>query len=57
MSGEFEKMTFQVDNGVAIVTINRPGARNALDEAVRRDLDRAIARVKKAPEIPSTPWF
>ena len=47
MSGEFEKMTFQVDNGVAIVTINRPGARNALDEAVRRDLDRAIARVEE----------
>lgn len=24
MSGEFEKMTFEVDGGVAIVTLNRP---------------------------------
>lgn len=47
MSGEFEKMTFEVDDGVAIVTINRPEARNALDQAVRRDLDRAITRIEE----------
>ncbi len=46
MSGEFEKMTFEVDNGVAIVTLNRPEARNALDDALRRDLSRAIARIE-----------
>ena len=33
MSAEFEKMTFEVDDGVAIMTINRPEARNALDNA------------------------
>ncbi len=33
MSAEFEKMTFEVDNCVAIMTINRPEARNALDNA------------------------
>lgn len=47
MSDEFEKMTFEVDDGVAIVTINRPEARNALDEAVRRDFDRAITRIEE----------
>lgn len=46
MSGEFEKMNFEVDDGVAIVTLNRPEARNALDDALRRDLDRAIARIE-----------
>ncbi len=33
MSAKFEKMAFEVDNGVAIMTINRPEARNALDNA------------------------
>lgn len=33
MSAEFEKMTFEIDDGVAIMTINRPEARNALDNA------------------------
>ena len=33
MSAEFEKMTFEVDNCVAIMTISRPEARNALDNA------------------------
>jgi 2-(1,2-epoxy-1,2-dihydrophenyl)acetyl-CoA isomerase len=47
MSGEFEKMTFEVDDGVAIVTLNRPEARNALDEALRRDLGRAITRIEE----------
>lgn len=46
MSGEFEKMTFEVDDGVAIVTLNRPEARNALDEALRRDFARAIERIE-----------
>lgn len=31
MSAEFEKMTFEIDDGVAIMTINRPEARNAFD--------------------------
>ena len=39
-------MTFEIDDGVAIVTINRPEARNALDDAVRRDFDRAITRIE-----------
>jgi 2-(1,2-epoxy-1,2-dihydrophenyl)acetyl-CoA isomerase len=47
MSGEFEKMTFEVDDGVAIVTINRPEARNALDDTVRRDFSRAITRIEE----------
>ncbi|NKB49888.1 MAG: enoyl-CoA hydratase/isomerase family protein [Alphaproteobacteria bacterium] len=40
-------MTFEVDDGVALVTINRPEARNALDDAVRRDLDRALTRIEQ----------
>ena len=46
MAGDFEKMTFEVDDGVAIVTINRPEARNALNDEVRRDLDRAITQIE-----------
>ncbi|MCZ6838290.1 MAG: enoyl-CoA hydratase/isomerase family protein [Alphaproteobacteria bacterium] len=46
MNAVFEKMTFEVEDGVAIVTIKRPEARNALDDAVRRDLDRAIAQIE-----------
>ena len=33
----------EVADGVAIITINRPEARNALDRAVRRGLPRAVA--------------
>lgn len=46
MSGDFEKTTFEVNDGVALVTFNRPEARNALDDALRRDLDRAIDRIE-----------
>lgn len=46
MGDDFERMTFAVDDGVAIVTLNRPEARNALDDAMRRDLERAIARIE-----------
>ncbi len=47
MNGEFERMTFDVADGVAMVTLNRPEARNALDDAMRRDLDRAIAAIEE----------
>lgn len=46
MRGEFETMTFAVEDGVAIVTLNRPEARNALDDAMRRDIDRATAAIE-----------
>jgi len=46
MDDAFEAMTFAVDDGVAIVTLNRPEARNALNDALRRDFDRAIARIE-----------
>jgi len=47
MSDDFENMTFEVFDGVAIVTIDRPEARNALNEAVRRDLGRALDRIEE----------
>ena len=47
MSDEFESMNFEIDDGVAIVTIDRPEARNALNEAVRRDFGRAITHIEE----------
>lgn len=47
MHDEFEKILFEINEGVATITINRPEARNALDEAVRRDLNLAIAHIEK----------
>ena len=47
MHEKFEKILFEINEGVATITLNRPEARNALDEAVRRDLDLAIAHIEK----------
>ena len=50
MHEEFEKTLFEINDGVATITINRPEARNALDEAVRRDLDLAISHIEKGSQ-------
>ncbi len=47
MHEKFKKILFEINEGVATITLNRPEARNALDEAVRRDLDLAIAHIEK----------
>ena len=47
MHEKFEKILFEINEGVATITLNRPEARNALDEAVRRDLNLAIAHIEK----------
>ena len=39
----FEDIAFEVDDGLATLTLNRPAARNALSSAMRRDLDEALA--------------
>ena len=41
----------QRDGGIAIVTINRPQARNAIDRAVREGIYAAMRRVEETPEV------
>lgn len=45
-AGMDEAVLFDVDDGIAIVTINRPGQRNAIDTAVREGLFEAFARIE-----------
>ena len=42
----FKDITFDVDGGIATLTLNRPEARNALSMDMRRDLDEALALLK-----------
>jgi enoyl-CoA hydratase len=42
---------YEVRNGVAIVTLNRPAKRNAVNSAVTRELEAAIDRLEDAPDV------
>src|SRR3546814_16891855 len=45
-SRSMPEVTLQIESAVAIVTINRPDARNAVDRAVAEGLARASAQVE-----------
>ncbi len=47
----FETLLFSIENGTAIITINRPDKLNALNKAVFNDLDDAITEVLNNVEI------
>ncbi len=42
----FGDVTFEIDNHVATVTLDRPQARNALNDSVRAGIDAALARIR-----------
>ena len=47
----YSTLLFDVRDGIAFITINRPEKLNALNDAVIADLDRAIARVESEDSI------
>lgn len=47
----FEEMIFEVIDGVAIVTMNRPKAMNARNRKLRRELIRAYGIIETSPDI------
>ena len=47
----YSTLLFEVRDGIAFVTINRPDKLNALNDAVIEDLDRAVARVESDDAI------
>ena len=44
-------LILSVENGVATLTMNRPDARNALSEAMRTDLAKALHDVEQDPAV------
>jgi enoyl-CoA hydratase len=44
-------VTFEADGHVAVITLNRPDARNAVNGAVARGLEAAIDRLEEDPEL------
>ena len=46
-----EIVTFETDGHVAVITLNRPEARNAVNEAVAVGLEAAIDRLEEDPEL------
>ena len=49
----YKTLLVEIDNGICIITINRPDKLNALNKEVFNDLDAAIDEVYKNPEIRS----
>lgn len=47
----FETLRCDRRDGVAIVTLSRPAARNALDEVMRRELPALIEAIRSDPEV------
>jgi enoyl-CoA hydratase/carnithine racemase len=48
---EFESLLYDIDDRVAIITINRPERRNALSWTVMTELRRAFAKAKADPDV------
>ncbi len=49
----FETLLFEIENGIAIITVNRPEKLNALNKDVFTDLDDAISEVLNNEQIKS----
>ena len=43
----YETLLLNVENGVAVITVNRPDKRNSLNSAVRRELIEALDRLRE----------
>ena len=51
MSGSFETILLEVDEGVALVTLNRPEVRNALNLQMVEDLRAAFAELSLRDDV------
>ena len=47
----YENITVETDEGVGIVTLNRPDVLNALNIALWRELDQAMTDLEEDPEV------
>ena len=45
---DFTEILFEIDEGVAVITLNRPEARNALAPVMRQELAHALKTVRSA---------
>jgi len=48
---EFETVLYEVEDGIATITMNRPEARNALSMALQRDLQAAFGRAESDGDV------
>lgn len=48
---EYRQITYEVEDRIARVTMNRPSARNALSRVLLEELDRAFAAAAQDPEV------
>ena len=46
-----DEVSVEVDGGIAVITINRPQARNAVNEAVARGVAAAIDELDPRPDV------
>lgn len=49
--GAFEEALYEVEDGVATVTLNRPDQLNALTERMRREIVEAVAEAERDPAV------
>lgn len=48
---EFKELLYEIKNGAAIITLNRPDKRNALNDQIISDLGRAIAEANSDDQV------
>jgi len=48
---KFETLIYEVSEGIATIVINRPEAKNALNDSLRQELSRALAKAGEAADV------
>ena len=49
--GSFQTISGQLEEGILVVTINRPDKMNALNKTVLEEIEQAFIQIKKEPAI------
>ena len=47
----FENVALEIEEGIAVLTIDRPDKMNAVNNATVEEIDRALSEIEKQPDV------